>query len=201
MMKAICMVAVLLVFLVSACRAGDEDVKVAIHVQAHHADQTCENLPALEGCGDFVTTYSGCGDIDVFTVFFDFEGLRVTEWALDWPAEWGSGITTHCGLLSINDIIMPGDWISLAWGDCQPGPTKISAWTLLDANTPGRVDPIPRPVYGTLPPFLGILDCDFMEVDVICVFGAGVCGDFGDDPCGPSAAEPTTWGGIKNMFR
>jgi hypothetical protein len=183
------------------CRAGNEDVKVALHVQAHNAEQTCADVPALQSCGDFATTYSGCGDIDVFTVFFDFEGLTVTEWGLDWPVEWGSGLTTHCALLSINDIIMPGDWISLAWGDCQPGPAIVSAWTRLSAGTPGRVDPIPRPQHGSLPPFLGICDCDFMEIDVICAFGAGVCGIYGDDPCGPLATEATTWGAIKGMFR
>jgi len=201
MNRIACIAALLVVFAASACSAGDEDVKIALHVLAHNAKQTCANLPSIVGCGDFVTTYSDCDDVDVFAVFFDFDGLTYTEHGLTWPVEWGSATTTQCGLLSIGDIMDPGDVIAIAWSECQPGPTKISAWTWLSPNGPGAIDPVPRPATGSLPSFLGITDCEFVEIQVICAFGAGVCGIYGDDPCGPSAAEATYWGAIKAMFR
>jgi hypothetical protein len=193
--------ALVLILIASICRAGDEDVKVALNIRAHSEEQTCDNLPEITGCADILTTHSGCGDVDVFTVFFDFEGCRHTEWGLDWPAEWGSALTTHCADLAINTITMPGDWISVAWSTCQPGPTIVSAWTWLVAGSSGMIDPIYRPGAESVPPFLGITDCDFVERGVICIFSGGICGYCGDDPCGPSATEAGTWGAIKGMFK
>ena len=184
-----------------ACSAGDEDVKIAIHVQAHNAEQTCESRPVIMSCGDIQTTYSDCEDVDVFGVYFDFDGLTCAEYGLAWPEEWGTGVTTSCGDLTMGNITHPGDWISLAWTECQPGPTMISAWTWLSADGPGVVAPVPRPATGGLPPFLGIADCEFVQIQVMCALGAGVCGICGDDPCGPSATEAGTWGAIKVMFR
>jgi hypothetical protein len=190
-----------LAFTASTCRAGDEDVKVALHVQEHDADQSCDNLPAIAGCGDISTTYSGCGEVDVFTVFFDFDGCTGAEWALTWPEEWGTALTTSCGDFTIGTITAPGDWVATTWSTCQPGPAIIPAWTRLTAGGPGRVDPIPKYRPGRMDYFLGIANCSFAEINVMCAFGVGVCGMYGGDPCGPTASEPTTWGLIKGMFR
>jgi len=190
-----------LMFAAVTCLAGDEDVKVALHVRAHDPDQDCGNLPAIGGCGDISTTCSCCGDVDVFTVFFDFEGCTGAEWALTWPEEWGTALTASCGDFAIGTIALPGDWVAITWTDCQPGPTIIPAWTWLTANGPGTIDPIPNPRAQPFEPFLGIANCVFAEIQVMCAFGAGVCGAYGGDPCGPTAAEPTTWGSVKAMFR
>lgn len=190
-----------LVFAAATCLAGDENVKVALHVQAHGPDQDCGNLPAIGGCGDISTTYPGCGDIDVFTVFFDFEGCTGAEWALTWPEEWGTAITTSCSFFTLGDITVPGDWIAVVWSDCQPGPVIIPAWTWLTASSPGAIGPIPKYRVQPWGPFMGITDCAYAEHYVMCAFGAGVCGAYGGDPCGPTAAEPTTWGAVKGMFR
>lgn len=199
MVRILGITVLLVVFVAAISHAGNENVKVALHVQAHNATQTCDNLPQIEGCSDIVTTYPGCDDVDVFAVFFDMEEFHATEHGLLWPTEWGTGVTSHCGDLFIGDIVVPGDWMALSWFDCQPSSVGVVAWTWLVASSPGAIDPIPRP--GGI---LGVTDClhgVYREWPVICAMGAGVCGIYGDDPCGPSAAEPSTWGSIKAMFR
>jgi len=191
----------ILVLVASSCLAADSDVKIAMHIKAHDGYQTCDNLPAISGCGDFTTTYQGCGSVDVFTVFFDFEGCTGAEWALTWPEEWGTALTSHCGEFAIGSIIYPGDWLAVTWSTCQPGPSVITAWTWLEAFSPGTVDPIPKYRIEPWGPFMGITDCGFAEHHVMCAFGAGACGVFGGDPCGPTAVEPTTWGAIKGLLR
>lgn len=199
-MKLILLTASLIsLLIISTCLAGGESVKVALHVRAHNAKQSCANLPVIEGCGDINATYAGCGDVDVFTVFFDFDGCTGAHWGLTWPAEWGSGATTHCGDLSIGGIVDPGDWVAVTYMNCQPGPVIVVAWTwLMGAWSPGVVYPVAAPPEW---PFAGITDCDFVEWEAVCTFGAGICGACGDDPCGPSATEAATWGTVKSMFR
>jgi hypothetical protein len=179
------------------CAGGGEGVKVALHLRAHNAKQGCTDLPPIAGCGDIVSTYAGCGDIDAFTVFYDLDGYRAAEWALTWPAEWGSGVTRTCAPWVNGNIVWPGDRMCVDWPECEPGAVMVAAWTHLTADTPGMVEPI----HPGSPYDFGICDCDYEVHTVTCVFGAGACGMYGGDPCGPTASEAGTWGAIKSMFR
>jgi hypothetical protein len=77
-------------------------------------------------------------------------------------------------------------------------PAIIPGWGWWYADAPGgNICPIPHTGSG----FLGVIDCDFIEDDVMCVFCAGVMEFVGDDPCEPTATEASTWGGIKSMFK
>jgi hypothetical protein len=49
--------------------------------------------------------------------------------------------------------------------------------------------------------YIGITDCEGSISEPVCSFCAGAAGTVGDDPCGPTATETTTWGAVKSLFR
>ena len=188
--------ALTLILSVAATAGQNPNVKVAVHVQAHNAKQSCLALPAIVDCSDIAFTYAGY-NFDGFPVFFDVVGVTFCEYSLTWPTWAYSCIFSNCADLVIGGIVNPGDGISHSWTNCQMTTAIIPGWGWWTADGPGMVCPIPHTESG----FIGTTDCEFIEDVPLCIFCAGVYGMVGDDPCSPTATEASTWGGIKSMFK
>jgi hypothetical protein len=166
----------------------------AVHVLPH-ASRTCaKNFPVIAGCEDIITT-EPTPDVDAFPVFFDMVEYQGFDYGMSWPGAYSCAFTS-CSDLAIGTIVWPGDGISHAWYVCQPGPVAITGWGWIFDY--GLVSIVPHPTAGG--PIVG--DCSG-ALDIVCAgIVAGIGGYIGDDPCLPSsAAQPRTWGEIKNLFK
>jgi hypothetical protein len=194
-MKKAFVVTVALTLILGACAwAGmNPDAKVAVHVIPHGSRSCTKGFPVITGCYDIVTTEPG-PDADAFPVFFDLVEYQGIDFGLTWPGMY-SCVYTSCSDLTIGGIVWPGDGVSHAWTVCQAGPVAMPGWGWLWDY--GIICVVPHPEAGG--PTIG--DCQPAPDGVICNFCAGIGGYIGDDPCDPTATEPSTWGGIKGMFR
>ncbi len=172
------------------------DMKCAVHVEAHNAKRSCGALPVIEDCTQIQTTY-GDYNFDAMPVFFDLYGITGAEYSLNWPAWAYSAAWTGCSDFTIGGITWPGDNISQTWTECQIQYAVICGWAWIYADGAGTICMGPHGESG----FIGCTDCNFEEEEPVRIFCAGVFGASGDDPCEPTAVEPTTWGSIKGMFR
>ena len=164
-------------------RAGrDLGVMVTVHVLPHDNLRTCSrDFPEIRGCSAIATTYAGCGDVDVFPVFFFVSEYLGLEYGLTWPGS-GSCAFTSCSDLSIGSIEQPGDGISQVWTSCQWGPSQISVvpgFGWIEVSEPGRVSMVPHPERWAI----YILDCLEGLDEPVENHGAGLCGESGDHPC------------------
>lgn len=201
-MKKVLVIAIALTFVATAALAGGNPAtKIAIHTKAHPTSCT-KGYPVFAACTDINTTWTALGDFDAMPVFYDLVAYTVTEFALTWPAAWGSTSWVRCkGDLAVGGILNPGEGTAIAWTACQTGWGVAPGYAWLYATEPGSVCPIPYSATGDY----GVVDCapspgpyyDY-PVWVTC---AGVGGIVGGDPCGCSATEPSTWGEIKSMFK
>ncbi|MGD9401467.1 MAG: hypothetical protein PVF95_04245 [bacterium] len=193
-----------------ACPAGagllNQHVKLGLHIELHEERGCSKNMPVLNDRQDFVNYWMSAEfpcDFDFFVVVFSFDETQGVEFALDWPGEWGSTWYTFvCADNNLGDIREPGDWISIVYNQCQPGNDGtgflIPAWAWLTATGPGELEILPTP--GDRISLIGCWHHDYEEIMVDSVFYAAI----GFVPyMGPPlvATEPTTWGGIKAMFR
>jgi hypothetical protein len=171
---------------------------VAVHVMPHSAARSCDDLPAIAGCGDIVTTFAG-SDFDAFPVFYKLREYKGVEYGMTWPEVFGTAAFTSCSDLAIGSITHPGDGVSQVWIECQASAVAIPGWLWLYADGPGLIRVVEHPV-GSEGPGIYILDCsDRLTNPIPCVFGAGVSGAVGEDPC-YDGTEATTWGDIKRIF-
>lgn len=184
--------AVLLSLVLSAvdCRqvaAGmNSNHKVAIHLLAHEARSCVKNFPTIVYCSDIVTTYEGCGDVDAFPIFFGLTGYRGIAFGLTWPTAWGSCSWTRCaGDVNIGNIVNPGDGTTISWYSCQYDEPLVVGYAWVTASTSGSIYPCPDPTIR----FIGAADCEHVEDPPAAIFGSGVCGAIGDDPCSGSASQ------------
>jgi len=199
MAKAFCCVCVSILMLgaLSTVLAGSNaGFKVAVHVQAHSAKQQCSTLPAISGCGDIQTTYEG-ENIDFFPVFYDLVDYTALTFGVAWPESWGSCAFSACSFGSIGTIRSSGDGIVTAYNPCQPGPVGIPGWGWLYASSGGFICVVEHPDPRE---FSGVNSCGHGADWLGCSICAGVNGAYGDDPCGPSSTEPSTWSEIKRLF-
>lgn len=181
-MRLLGLLGVALCLLASAAHSGQNpNYKIAVHIEALNSKRTCDDLPVIEYCYDIMWTYIGCGDVDVFPVYFDLYGFTAIQYRLVWPEEWGSGVHNHCADLCIGDIRRAGDAVALAWRECQIYPCFIPGWISLTATTPGKVK-----VEGWDWEIL-ITDCNYQEDEPFLVFDGGICGMEGDATCGHHA--------------
>ena len=216
-MKAIGIAAIIMIFAFSACWAGgatvDDSVKCALHVVAHGA--TCKSLPAISSVGDINTTWTWPGegtDIDVFFIVFDYDSIYNFDYALRWPADWGTAVYTVCApALHLGEIINPSDYSTIGYQTCRVPVSKggtspdflIASWIWLAiASAPAEVEIIANPNVASNS--LAVIDCrdpldarkkHYMKVQ----YNAGI----NMTPyVGPpyTETEPTTWGAIKAMF-
>jgi hypothetical protein len=125
----------------------------------------------------------------------EYQGV---EYGLAWcdsgPCE--GALFTSCSDLTIGDIVQSGDGISQAWFSCRSGPA-VPGWAWIYATGPSLVCLVPHPISYSL----SVLGCSENLGTPMCTFCAGVYGKIGDDPCAPTNIQPTTWGGIKAIFR
>jgi uncharacterized repeat protein (TIGR01451 family) len=171
-----------LISLSPACTRGgpNQNAKVAVHVMPHDGGRTCnEGMPEISGCADVSTTLAGCGDIDFFPVFLEVSEYQGIEYGVTWPGSYSCAFTS-CSDLKIGDVIWPGDGVSHAWFDCQPGPVAIPGWAWINVNDSGHIRIVPYPRTGEIT----IGDCTSQLDDIEHVYCAGVCGALGDDPSG-----------------
>ncbi len=193
-MKKVLVLAVALTFVLGGtCLALNDIAKVAVHVEDHASRSCTKGFPVIGGCEEINTTLTG-NDADCFPVFFDLDEYAGFDYGLMWPGMY-TCVFTSCSDLTIGGIVSPGDGISHAWTECQPGPVAIPGWGWIWDT--GLVCVVPHPEAGG--PNIG--DCEGVITHPICNFCAGIGGAQGDDPCEPTGTEPTTWGGIKSMFR
>jgi uncharacterized repeat protein (TIGR01451 family) len=183
---------------IDVCQEGGFPFKAAVHVVEHNSHRTCSTgLPAIGYCRDIQTT-SDATSIDAFPVFFDFDQYLGLEYGLAWcdsgPCE--AALFTSCSDLVIGSIEHSGDGISQTWFGCRPAPA-VPGWAWIYATGPSHVCVVPHPISQSI----YVLGCAENLGTPMCNFCAGVGGQLGDDPCVPTNVRPTTWGGIKAMFR
>jgi len=201
-MKILAIAIALTLILSFIAQAGQNPaVKVALHAEAYAKRRTCEDV-VITDCSQIVSTLDLSPDYsyDILTVFFDVTGVTACEYGLTWAAGLSySAAFSGCGDLLIGDILWPGDGVAVSWTLCQMGWSIIPGWVYIDVlpEQPLVICPIPNPTTD----FIGVTDCDFDPDAPICFFCAGLHGAIGDDPCEPTAAEASTWGGIKSMFK
>ncbi|MFH1314379.1 MAG: hypothetical protein ABIJ00_14275 [Candidatus Eisenbacteria bacterium] len=169
--------------------------KVAVHVEPHASRSCSKSFPAIQICTD-ITYMTDSGDADVFPVFFDLMEYQGFEYGVTWSGQ-SSCVFTSCSDLTIGGITYPNDGVSHAWTGCQPGPVAVPGWAWLTVDSPCLVYIVGHPQTGSIT----IGDCSGGAGSPSYSFCAGLAGAVGDDPCVPTRVEPTTWGGIKAMFR
>jgi hypothetical protein len=186
-------VALTLVLSASAFAGINANAKGAVHVMPHAARTCAKNFPVISGCGDIITTEPG-PDADAFPVFFELVEYQGFDYGMTWPGMYTCAFTS-CSDLAIGTITSPGDGISHAWYVCQPGPVAVVGFGWIYDY--GFIELVPHPTAG------GVIvgDCSGVLDDIICLTKAGIGGYVGDDPCLPTATEPSTWGGIKGIFK
>jgi hypothetical protein len=169
--------------------------KIAVHLEAH-ASRSCAKAattPVISGCADIVATHAGF-NVDAFPVMFDLVEYQGFDYGLNWVSPY-SAVFTSCSPLTIGGIVNPGDGVSHAWYTCQPGPVVIPGFAWLYSY--GLVCLVAHPEAGgpNIGDCAGALD---LPVGNYC---GGTNGEPGEDPCAPTAIEPSTWGAIKSMFK
>jgi hypothetical protein len=180
--------------------------KVAVHVTPHAARACAKSFPVITDCSDIVATCAA-NDVDFFPVFFGLEEYQAVEYGVDWPGTYSCSFTI-CSYLQIGDIVWPAgtvpprdrtDGISQIWDGCQQGSIAIPGWGWVNEPAPATIRIVPHPLAG----HLVVADCRWLPILIVptCNFAAGIAGATGEEPCGPSNVEPTTWSNIKAMFR
>ena len=198
MKRAICIsAAVLLVMAGSAPGGANPFAKGAVHIMPH-TERTCTtDFPVIYNCTDIVTTVAAT-DIDVFPVFFDLYEYKEFVYSLNWTSG-SSCVFTSCTDYSIGSVVWSGDGIVQGWNECQTGNSVVTGWGHIQGE---------GYVYMYMHYELnigGVYDCAG-NLDGVCYSYWSGFGGFaiGDDPCepvDPSAADESTWGQIKAMFR
>jgi len=198
-MKKVLVIAIALTLVITAVALAGENpnAKIAIHIRAHGS---CKGLPAFTSCSGIVFNYTNAvGDIDAMPVFYDLTQYTVTEFGMTWPAEWASMSWTRClGNIGIGTITNPGEGTAISFPACMVGTAVAPGYGwLAPMAQPGLVTPVPNPATG---------DCCVVGCNVpltkdfpMCISSGGYL-MVGDDPCRPTATEPSTWGSIKSMF-
>jgi len=201
-MKKVLVIAIALTFVATAVIAGGNPAhKVAIHVKAHPTSCT-KSYPVFTSCSGIVHTWAAQGDLDVMPVFYDLASYSAIGFGLTWPAEWLTMSWTRCkGDLAVGGISNPGDGTGITWTVCQTSWSIALGAGWLYASGAGSVCPIPDPATGDI----GVVDCapspgPYLDYPM-CLSCAGIGGVIGDDPCRPTATQPSTWGEIKSMFK
>jgi hypothetical protein len=175
-------------------------LKAAVHVVPHQ-ERSCETgVPEIEDCVEISETLSGCAAFDAFPVFYDVVEVKRVDYALTWPAEWGSCSFTPCaGDYVEGDISLPGDSMTHTWNQCVETWSVVTGYaTFGPPSVSGYIGMAAHAEAG----FLGTTDCSGVRDLPIGRAFAGVCGVPGEDPC--DCGCPTggvSWSAVKAFFR
>ena len=183
---------------ITVCEGGDFQFAATVHVMEHTGHRTCSSgMPTISACSDIQTT-SEAFSVDAFPVFFDLVEYLGVEYGLAWcdSGACEDALFTSCSDLTIGDIQHSGDGVSQTWLSCKSGPA-VPGWVWIYAAGPSLICLVPHPISGSI----YVLGCSENLGTPMCNFCAGVYGEIGDDPCPTTNIRPTTWGGIKAMFR
>jgi hypothetical protein len=210
-MRTATIVVMLVLLLTTVCMGGAwKPVKMALHVTTHISRTCTKNAPTVTSRDDLVRTWTvGGGDMDVFFYIFQYGRFQGTDFALMWPAEWGSAVFTPCSDLAIGSIIFPGDGISLAWQQCVnvevKGPFVNCGWLWLgDPTSSGQIRIWDHPQHYDMHLYVGgcadSAETSNSLVQPDSVFYAAVDSiPYSGPPI--YAVEATTWGSIKAVFK
>lgn len=202
-MKKVLVIAIALTFVATAALAGGNPAhKAAIHCKAYPITSCTKGWPSITTCSGIVYTWANLGDFEAMPVFYDLVQYSAIGFGLTWPAEWGSMAWSRCkGDLAVGGIVYPGEGTGITWTACQTSWSVVMGYGWLTASSAGSVCPIPDPATGDI----GVVDCaaspgPYLDYPM-CISCAGIGGMLGDDPCRPTATQPSTWGEIKSMFK
>jgi hypothetical protein len=180
--------------------------KVGVHVMPHE-DRTCgRNFPVISSCADIVAT-TDANDVDFFPVFYDVTEYSCLEFSVEWPGTYSCVFSSCSPDGHFGRIVWPAgtvpvddgeDWINFCCLAGQPGPIAIPGWGWICEPGPATIRIVPFTVSG----LIRMLDCvgSGRSDEPVCSFAAGTGGALGEEPCGPSTAEPKSWGAIKAIF-
>ncbi len=122
-------------------------------------------------------------------------GVAAEEFAVEW---YGNGYNTG---VTMNEAVITVSMGDLFSGISATGPCQYEWFWLaqldflpLDITTPGGVNIIPHPQYGTL--IYSSCEQDNPIYDLIVLTN----GYWNTDPCPEIAVESTSWGAIKSMY-
>jgi hypothetical protein len=189
--------------------ADNANVKFAIHFVTY-ATKTCSKLPAISSREQIVTRWNSTGDVDAFFVIFDYDSLLNYEYALTWPAEWGSCSTVICAKdLSLGGVVNPGDALSASFFDCQRpirlGGSRPNYWPVVKhwfaPTGSGEIGIIRSSTTG----MFGTVGCwppsNPIHAEPETVYYGGILMDPYVGPPPGNATLPTTWGAVKALFK
>jgi hypothetical protein len=214
MKKAILVAAIMILSLSTSVFAGPNfNAKAWIHLE-DHASRTCaKGFPTgIDSCDDIVYTLAGA-DADCFPVFWDLVEYQGFDYGLTWPGAYTAAFTS-CSDLAIGTIVNPGDGVSHAWYVCQNSTIAIPGWAWIYDTGPVCIISHPTAggvVVGACNPTVGALVTGDWKTELGVAldtlppisYGCSGIGGYvvGDgNPC-DAAIAPTSWGGIKGMFR
>jgi hypothetical protein len=202
MTRMIAMAAILTILLSVAVHAGSNpDAKVAVHVIPHGSRSCTKNFPSITECGNIIYT-DPTGDVDAFPVFFSLVEYAGLAYAVTWPGTY-STVFSSCSDLTVGEIVYTGDPASHAWTTCQQMTVAIPSYLWISEPSPSMICVVAHP--DTTIGMIQIGDCTlpYAQTDSVPAektYCAGIMGADGEYPC-ENATEPTTWGGIKRIFR
>jgi hypothetical protein len=202
-------VVALVVALTGTAMAGaNANGKIAVHIKAYPTSCT-KGYPTFTSCSQIRTTYSG-GDAHVMPVFYDLAEYTAVEVGLNFAAYCSNSWVKCKGDMSVGIIIRSADAADqpvdrrgtyVSWNTCQNSWAVAPGYLWTCSSSPSRFCPAPNPATGKF----GFEDCASVPGpsydDPVLVSCGGMQGAVGDDPCGPTDTEPTTWGAIKSIFR
>ena len=184
-------------------------VQLAIDAQARNAKRAC--VTSLYGaCSEIVSEYHGIGYTDVIIVVYRYNVITAVEYGLTFPGAYMTAFV-NCADFIVGGVDLGGymscaqSWIVAQYAaNPDPGTSGIAVgWMQLYTYGPMRVDIVPSFDQQNLQ----VLDAQ-LAADVIHTVHAGFLGSEapgGEDlePCtpGPTAAEASTWGSVKSLYR
>jgi hypothetical protein len=189
--------------------------QLALDVQLKSKTRTCTSMAAqYSSCSVVVQSASpapGTANLDIVPVMYGFTGLTAVEFGVDWHSSSYiySPIWTKCSDFEIVEATATTLKAALAWSNCTapagtPGVGGKPAGFLRFNSLAGpqRLDIIP-----SQQGFIQMLDCDGLLDEVHTIhhgfYGGAVPGPGDRLPCdaGPTAATPSTWSGVKALYR
>lgn len=217
--------AVLSMVAATVCASGafaagaNENAAIALHLIPRVAKNICADVEATAPtvCNDFFTESDSLGDFSAVVLvanYHDSLGVAGTQFGIDFTDSTGVGVDvtgwTRCADLEFPENGWPFSAPSgntITWessNNCQTGvePIVVGVFSLT-VYSPDLLAIVPRPVDGKAK----VADCPGAENDITGLtpsrlgFIAFQSGE-GYNPCAVTVpVEPTTWGGIKGLYR